>query len=247
MSKATACDQQRSILGGVILLPILFESGDLLVIDKPSGLAVHRGLSQGPESVLSRLRDQGFAQLFPVHRLDRPTSGVLLLAKNADSARFMSLAFTEKRIQKHYWAFVRGVPSEPSMFVDHPVPKDEGAERVPAQTHVRCLATAALADSPLRERRISWLEARPETGRFHQIRRHTKHIGCPILGDTTYGRSEHNRLIRARFGLARLALHACRLEVPLCDGGRLVLEAPLPPDLLAIAAYLGALDGKIRH
>lgn len=189
--------------------------------------------------MVDRLRASGVAHIHTVHRLDRPTSGVLLLAKNPEIARFLSQRFEAHEVEKTYWAFVRGAPLERETLVDQPVPKDEGAERVPARTRVRCLGTATVVDSPLREKRISWLEAKPETGRFHQIRRHTKHIGCPILGDTTYGKSEHNRLARDRFGLTRLALHAERLRVPLPNGEILDVASPLPPDLALLAAQFG--------
>ncbi len=236
------------IYGRATSLHVLFQTDDVLVVDKPSGLVVHRGRgffgsagsSPGDagerDSVVDRLRESGFAHVHTVHRLDRPTSGVLLLARNVEAARFLSQRFEAHEVQKRYWAFVRGAPLEVEALVDQPVPKDEGAERVPARTRVRCLATAAVPASPLREKRISWLEAEPETGRFHQIRRHLKHIGCPILGDTTYGKSEHNRLARDRFGLSRLALHAERLRVVLPNGELLEISSPLPPDLAALAA-----------
>lgn len=185
---------------------------------------------------MDRLEASGFAHTYTVHRLDRPTSGVLLLARNTEVARYLSQRFEAHEVEKTYWAFVRGVPPELEMLVDQPVPKDEGAERVPARTRIRCLATATVTDSPLREKRISWLEAKPETGRFHQIRRHAKHVGCPILGDTTYGKSEHNRLAHERFALSRLALHAERLRVSLPNGELLEVASPLPADLARLAS-----------
>ncbi|MBL8741044.1 MAG: RluA family pseudouridine synthase [Myxococcales bacterium] len=217
----------------------LFQSAEILVVDKPSGLAVHRGLSRDGDSLVDRLRDSGFGDTYTVHRLDRPTSGVLLLARNSSMARFLSQRFEAHEVEKTYWALVRGAPLSRDTVVDQPVPKDEGAERVPARTRVRTLATAVIDGSPLREKRVSLLEAKPETGRFHQIRRHTKHIGCPILGDTTYGKSEHNRLARERFGLARLALHARRLRVELPSGEILDVESPLPDDMAAMMRALG--------
>jgi tRNA pseudouridine65 synthase len=125
--------------------------------------------------------------------------------------------------------------------VDHPVPPHEGAtERVPAVTTLRALTTRTLADSPLREPRYTWLEARPETGRFHQVRRHAKHAGHPVLGDANYGRSEHNRLLADRVGLRRLALHAASIDlVHPATGAPLRVDAPLPDDLAAPLALLG--------
>ena len=225
-------------------LPILFSTDALLAIGKPSGLAVHPGLAQGADSVVEAAARLGFGRLHPVHRLDRATSGVLLLAKHADAARTLGRAFEERRVQKRYLAIVRGAPPEGELVVDHAIPKDEGAERVPALTRLRRLAVATLVDSPLREQRYAVVEARPETGRFHQIRRHTKHLGHPILGDTTYGRSEHNAFVRERAGLSRLALHAVSITL-LWEGEVLEIIAPPPSDLASAAERLGFPSGVL--
>jgi tRNA pseudouridine65 synthase len=180
----------------------------------------------------------GLGRLHPVHRLDRGTSGVLLLARNPAAARDLGAAFAEGLADKTYLALVRGLLPAGGITVDHPVPADEGAPRTKARTFVLFLAAAELPASPLREARYSWVEARPETGRFHQVRRHLKHIGHPVLGDSTYGRADHNRLLRDRVGLARLALHAARLAIP-WRGARLVIDAPLPADLAEPLAALG--------
>jgi tRNA pseudouridine65 synthase len=116
--------------------------------------------------------------------------------------------------------------------IDHPVPSDEDGPRVPARTSVRRVEAVAIEGSPLKESRYSLVRAEPETGRFHQVRRHLKHIGHPIVGDSTYGRSEHNRLCAERFGLRRLALHASSLSITLAEQDDAVtIEAPLPLDL----------------
>jgi tRNA pseudouridine65 synthase len=116
--------------------------------------------------------------------------------------------------------------------VDHPVPSDEGGPRVPARTLVRRIEAVTLGSSPLKEHRYSLVRAEPETGRFHQVRRHLKHIGHPVIGDSTYGRTEHNRLCAERFGLRRLALHAASLSIALAEpNGAVTIESPLPPDL----------------
>lgn len=212
-------------------LPILFEDHAILALNKPSGLAVHPGLDRTGDDVVARLAELGLAPAAPVHRLDKPTSGVLLCARSKAAAIELGRAFSEGRVKKVYLALVRGVAPAQAL-VDHPIPRDEGGPRVPARTRVVLLATTELERSPLRERRYSLVMAEPLTGRFHQVRRHLKHLGHPVVGDSTYGRSEHNRLFAERFGLTRLALHAAALTFPHpTDGTVMVLRAPLPVDL----------------
>jgi tRNA pseudouridine65 synthase len=124
--------------------------------------------------------------------------------------------------------------------IDHAIPKSEGGPKVPALSTMRRLATIALEGSPLREARYSWVEVRPETGRFHQVRRHLKHLGHPVIGDAVYGRGEHNRYLRERAGLDRLVLHASALELAHpASGEALRFEAPLPESLIAALLRLG--------
>jgi tRNA pseudouridine65 synthase len=206
----------------------LLETAELFAVNKPHGVVVHRGFSGETTSLLDELRRTGRV-LHPVHRLDRATSGVLLFAKSPEAARSVQLAFQEGRVEKRYLALVRGA-MPPSVEVDYAVPRDEGGPRVDAQTSFLALERFELGDSPLRERRYTLVEAHPKTGRFHQIRRHAKHLGHPVLGDTTYGRSEHNALLRERVGLTRLFLHAAALSLDL-PGGAVTIEAPLPDSL----------------
>lgn len=209
------------------------------MVEKPSGLVVHRGHSGDRDSVVDRLRKAGCTGLHPMHRLDRGTSGCLLLAEGAERARFFGDAFQRGIVKKTYQALVRGVPPD-EVFVDHPIPNDEGGERVPAQTWIARLATVGpIEGSSLRERRYAWVEARPETGRYHQVRRHLSHLDHPIIGDANYGRGEHNRFFRERFGLTRLALHAASLCLPSPEGGTFTAYCPLPADLTEPLERLG--------
>jgi tRNA pseudouridine65 synthase len=167
---------------------------------------------------LQLVRDAVGAYLYPVHRLDRATSGVLLFALDVGAARAIGNAFQEGRVEKRYLALVRGAPPDQAR-VTHPLSRDDG-EPQPAVTEITTLA---------RYGRYALVEARPESGRTHQIRRHLKHLSCPIIGDVRYGKGEHNRLFRTRHGLHRLALHAASLT--LADpstGERVTIEAPLP-------------------
>jgi tRNA pseudouridine65 synthase len=214
-------------------LTVLYRDDRLVAVDKPSGLLVHRGESRFRQDrivAMTLLRDQIGARVFPVHRLDRGTSGVLLFALDPEAAAAVQASFAAGLAAKRYWALVRGIPPE-EMVIDHPVPNDPGGPKVPAVTGIRRLATCE---------RYALVEARPRTGRFHQIRRHLKHASHPILGDVEYGKGEHNRLCRERFGLWRLALHAAELALPHPEGGgALTLAAPLPADLAGPLAAMG--------
>jgi Pseudouridylate synthases, 23S RNA-specific len=214
-------------------LPILFRDEALVAVDKPAGLAVHRGWAGERDVAMMRVRDQLGLHVFPVHRLDRATSGVLLFAFSSEIASRLCESFAACAVQKSYLALVRGVPPE-SGIIDRPLPpgEDRHAPRVSAQTeYVRREVYG----------RYSLIEARPRTGRLHQVRRHLKHIACPLIGDVNYGKGEHNRLFRERYGLHRLFLHATRLSLPHpVTGGRLDIASPLPRELAGVLEQLRA-------
>ena len=216
--------------GGAIEL--LFADEHVVVANKPSGPLVDRGWDDDDDVALFRVRDAVGAHVHPVHRLDRGTSGALLFARTAAAAAALGDDFAHGRVEKRYLALVRGTPPDAGV-VDSPVPPKEGsAERVPAVTRYR-----RIAQSPID--RCSLVEAVPETGRLHQIRRHLKHLSHPIVGDVNYGKGDVNRHYRARYGLHRLALHAHRLAFghP-ATGARVVVRAPLPADFAAVLAAL---------
>jgi len=203
-------------------LPILYRDGLLLAVNKPSGIAVHRGLSRERIAVLQLARTAVGKRVYPVHRLDRATSGALLLALDSGTARRLQQKLEAGEVGKRYLALVRGIPPEEGV-IDHPVPRSPRGPRVPAVTEFRRLATFE---------RYALVEARPLTGRFHQIRRHFKHLSHPLIGDVRYGKGEHNRIFRERFGLHRLALHAVELAFDHPETGeRLRIVAPVPDDL----------------
>ncbi len=204
-------------------MPILYQDEHLVAVCKPSGLAVHRGWARDPTYALNEVRDRLGQWVYPVHRLDRATSGVLAFALDRETARLLQEQFQDGRVEKRYLALVRGIPPEEGV-IDHPVKRTlRGKERQPAVTEYRRIGTFE---------RYSLMEARPRTGRLHQVRRHFKHLSHPLIGDVRYGKGEHNRLFRKRFGLHRLALHALemRLEHP-SDGSTLRWIAELPEDL----------------
>jgi tRNA pseudouridine65 synthase len=222
-------------------LRLLYRDSHLVVADKPAGLAVHRGWAPERDVAMARVRDAIGERVYPVHRLDRGTSGVLVLALSPDVARVLGETFASHEVDKCYWALVRGVPAE-SGVIDHPLlpGEDKHAERVPARTSFRRREVFG---------RYSLVEACPETGRLHQIRRHLKHISCPIIGDVNYGKGEHNRLFRERYGLHRMFLHARSVALlhPV-TGLRLQIDAPLPSELEQVLSSLRAASiSSISH
>lgn len=206
----------------VLDLVLIHRDERLAAFLKPSGLLVHRGWGDDAVTALDLARRAVGARVYPVHRLDRATSGVLLFALDPAGAAAMGRLFEAGAVQKTYFALVRGVPPAEGV-IDHPVPRSEGGPRVPAVTAFR---RRHVVD------RWSIVEARPETGRLHQIRRHLKHLGHPIVGDVNYGKGDVNRLFRDRFGLRRLALHAAVLSFAHPFTGELAtITAALPDDL----------------
>jgi tRNA pseudouridine65 synthase len=198
-------------------LDLLHIDAHLLAVDKPPGLAVHRSRLVGDDEdyLMDRLRLQVEGRLHAVHRLDRATSGVLLVARSSEAAAELGRQAMAREMQKTYLAVVRGWPAEQGE-IDYPL---TGAglrgEAKPALTHWRRLATVEvpIAQGRYERQRYALLEVTPETGRYRQIRRHFHHVSHHLIGDTSHGRGDHNRLIRQHFGVHRLMLHALRLEV----------------------------------
>ncbi|MBL0719670.1 pseudouridine synthase [Piscinibacter sp. Jin2] len=231
-------------------LTVLHEAGDWLAVHKPAGLLVHRSPldAANTDTVQRRLKAQLGAWLLPVHRLDRGTSGVLLLARTPAAARAAQAPFLEGRVRKHYLGLVRGWPAGP-VAVDHPLrPEDAGPEAPaqPAWTAFAPLARLAVdggADPRHPQSRYALVAAWPRSGRRHQIRRHLKHLAHPLVGDATHGKGEHNRWWAAALGRPRLWLHAQALGLPHPDGGWLHLASPLHApwnaDWQALAAWPG--------
>ena len=233
-------------------LPIVFRDEHLVAVNKPSGLLVHRTALDRHETrfAVQILRDQTGRRVYPAHRLDRGTSGVLLFAFDAALCARLAAQFESRQVEKTYLAVVRGHPGE-SGVIDHPLTRqfDDYEFRADAPdtaqdaiTRYRRLALAELPYPVDRypTSRYALLELAPETGRRHQIRRHLKHIAHPIIGDATYGKGRHNRLFGELFGCRRmlLACTALRLTHPV-SGEPLRLEAPLQDDFADVLAKLG--------
>ncbi len=220
---------------------VLFMDRDLLAIDKPAGLAVQggSGTTRHLDAMLDALVFDAHERPRLVHRLDKDTSGVLILARNAVAARRLATAFKSRAARKLYWAVAVGEPRPRAGRIDAPLAKraGRGGERVvvdardgkPAATTYRIVDAAA--------GRASWLALEPLTGRTHQLRVHCATLGMPILGDGKYaGRAAFlDGLPDAR----RLHLHARALRLPEPDGRFLELTAPLPPGMADTFAALG--------
>jgi tRNA pseudouridine65 synthase len=219
-------------------LEILFQDDDLVAVNKPSGWDVHRNeFNRHRPIVLQSLRNQINKEVHPIHRLDGGTSGVLLFATKRDVLRFMNDQFQSRETQKTYHCISRGFAKSTlcrqSLRVhDH---------TVEAETDIRCLSRIELPwpNERFPQSRYSFLELKPRTGRYHQIRRHLRDLGWPIVGDTKHGDSDHNRIWRERLSIHRLLLHASSLTIIHPDGRRLEIKAALPPEIISALELSG--------
>ena len=225
---------------------VLYEDDEVLALNKPSGLAVQGGTktTKHVDRLLSAW-GEGLERPRLVHRLDRDTSGVLLLGKTPAAAARLSGAFAKRKAKKTYWAIVCGNPTPQQGLIELPLvkkgvgdrelvmpadPKEFGAE--PADTEYVTLSRAA--------KRAAWMALRPLTGRTHQLRAHMKAIGHPILGDPKYSDEKSVELTAGLPGGGlKLQLHARRLTLPHPGGGMLIIEAPMSAELKAGFAQFG--------
>ncbi len=236
------------------MLEILHRDDHLVAVHKPAGLLVHRSDLDRHETrfAVQILRDQIGRHVHPVHRLDKGTSGVLLFAFDAESARNVGIQFERDEVTKRYLAIVRGWPAECGR-IDHALSRrcdDHGRKLAPADrppprpaiTTFRRLATIEVAATVDRypQARYALLELTPETGRQHQLRRHLKHIAHPIIGDATWGKGVHNRFFQQRFACHRLLLACTRLEFRHPHSGLpLRIDAAPEANFAAVAMALG--------
>ena len=224
------------------LLEILYQDDDLVAINKPHGLLVHRSsiANDATEFALQILRDQLNHKVFPAHRLDRKTGGVLLFALHKEAEVMMQQQFQDNQVSKKYLAIVRGyTPDEEE--IDYPLRKENGTPQE-AFTRYKTLARAeldvALGNHPTS--RYSLVEANPQTGRMHQLRKHFAHVFHPIIGDRTHGCNKQNKLFKERWELDTMLLHASELEfthpvakIPVH------IKAPLHNEFLRVMEIMG--------
>ena len=213
-------------------LPVLYQDEALAVVDKPAGLMAHdSALARGEtDFAADRLREQFGKPIFLVHRLDRATSGCLLLAFDRETASALGKTLMSGEVAKDYWAVCRGWPAEQRFVVEHPLDGGPGKPlKKPAQTAFEVLATCELPvpSAGFETSRYALLQASPLTGRFRQIRRHLKHLSHHLIGDSSHGDGRHNRNFRM-LGIHRMLLHARRLAfVHPHTGARLDVAAPV--------------------
>jgi tRNA pseudouridine65 synthase len=235
-------------------LNIIYRDEHLIAIDKPVGLLVHKSFIDKHETqnAMHLLRDQIGQWVYPVHRLDKPTSGVLLFALNPDVAKEISQLFEAHQVHKTYRAIVRGHPPEQGV-IDHPIkPSNDfktknnksSKSTKPAQealTEFKCLETFELPYSVDRypTSRYALVELYPKTGRKHQLRKHLKHISHPIIGDPKYGKSKHNQFFQQHYECKRLLLASTALSFchPIIQEN-ITLSAPISGDFLSVSEVL---------
>jgi len=235
------------------MLEIIYQDEWLVAVNKPSGWLVHRSWLDRHETVfvMQTVRDQIGKHVFTVHRLDRPTSGVLLMGLSSDVGRLLSQQFENHQIQKRYHAVVRGwleddavldypLVEELDKIADKHASQDKGPQ--PAVTHYRGIAKVEMpvAVSRYPTARYSLVELEPKTGRKHQLRRHLTHLRHPIIGDSKHGDLRQNRGAAEHFGCQRLMLHASQLElIHPVTGEPLTLRASLDETWMSMMSQFG--------
>ncbi|WP_336830398.1 pseudouridine synthase [Sphingobacterium multivorum] len=222
-------------------LEILYQDESIVAINKPHGLLVHRSAIARDASAfaLQLLRDQLGKTVYPAHRLDRKTGGILLFSLNKETDQYLQKSFQERKIDKKYLAVLRGfAPAEG--LIDYPLKRDDGTVQE-AQTSFRLLAQGELAVpfGKFPTARYSLVEAIPITGRMHQLRRHFAHIFHPIIGDRPHGCNKQNKFWKEAYQMDTMLLHASELTFkhPL-SGEDVHIKAPLQPDFIRVLEIL---------
>lgn len=222
-------------------LEILYEDESIVAINKPHGLLVHRSsiARDASEFALQLLRDQLGKTVYPAHRLDRKTGGILLFSLNKETDQYLQKNFQERKVDKKYLAVLRGfAPAEG--LIDYPLKRDDGTVQE-AQTSFRLLAQSELAVpfGKFPTSRYSLIEANPITGRMHQLRRHFAHIFHPIIGDRPHGCNKQNKFWKETYQMDTMLLHASELTFkhPL-SGEDVHIKSALQPDFVRVLEIL---------
>lgn len=218
-------------------IDILFEDDAWVFVNKPAGLLIHPGLQPNEPVLTDILSQQLGVRVQSTHRLDRATSGVIVLTKTPDATRSVNHSFAQRLVDKRYIAIVSSAIDDEGDITE-PLTRKARAHgrkkeaKLPAHTSFLCRERTACG--------AAWLEVVPFTGRQHQIRRHLNFIRCPIWGDKRYGSTRSNRQLRIEYSLHRLALHAAALTLPHPITGKVqTVVAPLTHDLSRSAQALG--------
>ena len=224
------------------MLEILYQDQHLIAINKPSGLLVHKSFYAGEADTyaIQELKKQIGQKVYPVHRLDRKTSGVLLFTLDKETLRLMSTQFEEKKVDKKYIAILRGWTKDEET-IDYDL-VNENEVKQNAITHYRRLQISEI-DLPFLKHqtsRYSLVEAIPHTGRFHQLRKHFKHVLHPILGCRKHGCNKQNKLWLETFGISKMTLHAHQLSFDLpFTNERITVNATIDNDFKKVGDILG--------
>jgi 23S rRNA pseudouridine955/2504/2580 synthase len=231
--------------GDVLRQMLLHEDAKVLVFNKPAGLAVQggSGVTRNVDDMLEAWRNKKGEKPRLVHRLDRDTAGVLVVARTRGAAQALTAAFRERTTKKTYWALVRGVPRNSEGKISTWLVKEatEDGDRMRVARHGEPGADHAVSYYRIIEKaaqNLCWLELEPYTGRTHQLRVHCLHLGHPIIGDPKYFDADHNWEFPGGMQ-KRLHLLARHISVPHPDGGRLSVTAPLPPHMVQSWNLLG--------
>lgn len=222
--------------------PILYEDDDLIAVHKPTGIFVHRSNLDPSAKIfmVQEVRNLIGSRVYPVHRLDRKTSGLLLMAKSQQVQAIMNKKFKDRHVIKKYLAIVRGYTAD-QFRIDYPIMSDKGK----MQDAVTFCTTLQKVEIPISSgkfetSRYSLVEAHPLTGRMHQIRRHLSHIFHPIIGDRPHGCNKQNRFFLQNFELNDMMLHAATLEFdhPI-SSKEIKINAPVQDEFLRMFKTLG--------
>lgn len=208
-------------------IPVLYEDTDILVVNKPCGIPVQGGAGI-TVSIIDILSRQTGSKVFPVHRLDRDTAGILLVARNAAAAARLTRLIGSRDVIKKYTALCLETPQQPEGLIT--IPAGKGRNRKPAETRYRVIASSGS---------YSLIQAVLGTGRTHQIRIHLASLGCPILADDKYGNFAQNRVVRREFNIRKLQLAATDLVLPSGVNIPRHFVIPLPEHMADAAAILG--------
>jgi len=237
-------------------LDIIYQDQYMVAINKPAGLLVHKSYLARKEThfAMTMLRDQLGQYVYPIHRLDRPTSGVLLFALSSDIARQLSEIFQEREVIKGYIAMVRGhilggdtldypLKEELDKIADKKAQQDKEPQSAVTQWQQVLHGEFNAPIGKYDKARFSLVALKPLTGRKHQLRRHLAHLRHPIMGDTTHGDGKQNKYFKANLGQQRLMLHASQLnfEHPITQQ-IIELYAPLPRCFINVCQRVGWID-----
>ena len=224
-------------------LEILYQDADLVAINKPNGLLVHRSPIAADADVFAvqLLRDQLGQKVYPVHRLDRKTSGVLLFALNEEMNSLMQQQFQDGKVDKTYHAIVRGYTPD-TLDIDYPLKREDGTIQeafTSLKTLQRTEVNFQIGKHPTS--RYSLVELKPTTGRMHQLRKHMAHIFHPIIGDRPYGCNKQNRYFKEELGMMSMMLHAVSVQFAHPSLGVMAIEAAYQRDFCDVLAQLDFL------